>query len=98
MKRSPPTGIEHHVYAAAAELERLLAPGPVRAHDLVGARLARDALLLVARDDRDRGGAERLGDLQRRGADAAGGSVHEHALTLPAGARAASARSRPCGS
>ena len=49
---------------------------------MVGAGLTRDALLLVARHDRDRMRAKALGDLESRGADAAGGAVDEHGLAL----------------
>ena len=74
--------VEHDVDAAAGELLGLVLPRPVGAHDLVGAGLAGDPLLLVARDDRDRPRAEALGDLERGGPDAAGGAVHEHRLAL----------------
>ena len=73
--------VEHDVDAART-LDDLLAPRPVGAHDVVGARVARDLLLLVARDDGDRRRAEALGDLERRGADAARRAVDEHALAL----------------
>ena len=72
--------VEHDVDArAAGQLLGLVLPGAVGAHDLVGAGLARHALLLVARDDGDRARADALGDLDRRGADAAGRAVDEHA-------------------
>ncbi len=49
---------------------------------MIGAGLERDLFLLIAGDDRDRARAEALRDLQRRGADAAGGAVDEHRLAL----------------
>ena len=76
-------GVEHHVHAAAGERLGLVLPGAVGAQHVVGARRARHLLLLVAGDDRDRARAEAGGDLQRRGADPAGGPVHEHGLALP---------------
>src|SRR5215210_3576284 len=49
--------IDHHVHTAAGQLLRLILPVAARAHDLVGAGVAGDLLLLVARDDGDRPGA-----------------------------------------
>ena len=74
--------VEHHVHPAAADLLRLVLPGAVGADDVVGSGVARDLLLLIAGDNGDRRRAERLGDLQRCGADAAGRAVHEDGLTL----------------
>ena len=74
--------VEHQVDAAAGELLRLVLPGAVGAHDVVGAGLVRDARLRLGRDDGDRPRAEPARDLQRGGADAAGGAVHEHPLAL----------------
>ena len=75
-------GIEHDVDTAARELLRRVLPVAVGAQDLVGARLARDLLLLVGRDDRERARPEPLRHLQRRRPDAAGRAVHEHRLAL----------------
>ena len=44
--------------------------------------VARDRRLLLGADDGDGAGAVPLGDLDRRGADAAGGAVDEHGLAL----------------
>ncbi len=75
--------VEHQVDPAARELLRLLAPVGVGADDLVGARVARDLLLLVRGDDGDHlRGAEALGDLDGGGADPAGRAVHEHLVAL----------------
>ncbi len=49
---------------------------------MIGAGLLGDRALGLARDERDRLRAEALGDLQRGGAHAAGGAVHEHRLAL----------------
>jgi hypothetical protein len=74
--------VDHDVDPAARQLLGLVLPGGVRAHHLVGARLARHALLVVGRHDRDRACAEALGDLEGRRPDPAGGAVHEHGLAL----------------
>ena len=74
--------VEHDVDAAAGGLLGLVLPRAVGAQHLVGAGLARHALLLVAGDDREHAAAEALGDLDRGGPDAAGGAVHEHGLAL----------------
>ena len=74
--------VEDDVDAAARELLRLVLPRPVRAHDLVGAGVARHLLLRVARHDGDRLRPQPLGDLQRRRADPAGGPMDEDGLAL----------------
>ena len=88
VKRSPPTGSSTRSTPPPESSLASSFHGAVGAHDLVGAGVARDALLLVGGDDRDRPRAEALGDLERGGADAAGGAVHEHRLALGAAARA----------
>ncbi len=74
--------VDHEVDPAARELLGLILPRPVAPDDLVGAGVARHPLLLIGRDDRDRPRAEPLGDLERGGADPAGGAVDEHGLAL----------------
>ena len=73
-------GVDHDVHAAAGDLLDLVLPGTVRANDLVGAGIARDPLLVIARHHGDRACAQPLGDLQRRRADSARRALHEHRL------------------
>ena len=64
----------------AARRAHVVLPRSLGAEHLVGAGPARDRLLLVAGDDGERPRAQTLGDLQRRGADAARRTVDEHGL------------------
>ena len=82
----------------AAERLDLVLPGPSERTTSSAPGVARHLLLLVAGDDRDRARAEALGHLQRRGADAARGAVHEHRLALGQPPAGDAARSTPCGS
>src|SRR5207249_8206233 len=80
-------GVEHPVAAnrvedqvdaaAAGEGEGLVLPGPAAPDDVVSARLPRGALLVVAGHDADHGATQRARDLDRCGAGAAAGSVHQ---------------------
>ncbi len=74
--------VEHHVDAPIGDRLGLVLPGTIRAHHVVGAGLFGHALLLIARDHRDRARAEPLRDLQRGCAHASCGAVHEHRLPL----------------
>ena len=49
---------------------------------MIRAGIQGDLPLGLARDDRDRARAQTLGDLQRRGSNAAGGSMDQHRLAL----------------
>ena len=74
--------VEYDLHTATGERLRLILPRVVGAHHVVGARLQRDPLLGITRDNRDRARAQPLRDLQRGGAHAAGGAMDQHRLAL----------------
>src|SRR5947209_2893481 len=74
--------IDDEIDTAARELAHLVLPWAVGAKHLVRAGVARDLFLRIGGDNCVGSCTESLRDLKRRGANAAGSPMHEHALAL----------------